>query len=94
MQITSRPTIANVAMTTGGTEYSYAIPSNVKRIKFKLRALNALLKYTFVATESNTTYITVPYGESEIINDARLGGRTIYFQSPTSTQVLEIKVWV
>ena len=94
MQITSRPTIANVAMTTCGTESSYDIPANVKRIRFKLRALNALLQFCFTVSGSGTTYITVPYGETKEINDAKLGGKTIYFQSPTASQVLEIETWV
>ena len=94
MQITSRSTIANTAMATQNTEYSYTIPANVKRIRFKLRALNAPLKFSFTALASGTTYITVPDGETYEINDARLGGKTLYVQSPTASQVLETEVWV
>ena len=94
MQITSRSTIANTAMATGGTEYSYTIPANVKRIRFKLRALNALLQFSFTESGSGTTYITVPYGETHEINDARLGGKVLYVQSPTASQTLETEVWV
>jgi len=93
MQITARPTIANTALTTADTEYSYAIPAGTKRIRFKLRALNALLKYCFTSGGSGSTYITVPYGDVVEINDARIGGQTIYFQSPTATQVVEITTW-
>lgn len=88
-----RATIANTAMTTADTEYLYSIPAGTKRIKFKLRALNALLKYSFTSGTSGTTYITVPYGDIEEINDAKLGGQTIYFQSPTASQILEIRTW-
>ena len=93
MQIVGRPTIANVSLATADTEGSYAIPAGTKRIKFKLRALNALLKYSFVSGESGTTYVTVPYGDIEEINDASLGGKTIYFQSPTASQTVEIRTW-
>lgn len=94
MQITSRSTIANTAMTSSNTEYSYTIPANVKRIRFKLRAINALLKFCFVESGSGTTYFTVPYGEAHEINDARLGGKVLYVQSPTASQVLETEVWL
>jgi hypothetical protein len=93
MQIMGRSTIANVSLTTAGTEYSYTIPVGTKRIKFKLRALNALLKYSFTSGESGTTYITVAYGDDEEINDAKLGGQIIYFQSPTASQVVEVRTW-
>ncbi len=93
-QIVSRSTIANTAMATANTEYSYAIPANAKRIEFKLRSLNALLKYSFTEGASGTTYITIPYGESEIIEDAKLGGKTLYVQSDKASQVLETKIWV
>lgn len=93
MQITARPTIANTALTSADTEYGYAIPAGTKRIRFKLRALNALLKYAFISGASGTTYITVPYGDIVEINDARIGGTTIYFQSPTASQTVEITTW-
>ena len=94
MQIVSRPTIANTAMATADTEYSYTIPDNAKRIEFKLRALNALLKYSFTSGESGTTYITVPYGDTVVIEDAKLGGKILYVQSPTASQTLETRIWV
>ena len=81
-------------MTTANTEYSYDIPANAKRFSIKLRSLNALLKISFTSGASGTTYITIPYGESFEINDAKVGGRTIYFQSPTASQVAETRVWV
>ena len=94
MNITSRQTINNTAMTTKDTEYSYTIPANVKRIRFKLRAINALLKFCFTENGSGITYITLPYGETHEINDARLGGKTLYVQSPTASQVLEVETWI
>ena len=80
-------------MASADTEYSYAIPAGTKRIRFKLRALNALLKYCFTSGASGTTYITVGYGDAEEINDAKLGGQTVYFQSPTASQTLETRTW-
>lgn len=94
MQILSRPTIANVTMTDANTEYSYAVPAHAKRFEIKLRSLNALLKMAFNSGESGTTYITIPYGASYSEQDVKVGGRTLYFQSPTAAQTAEVKVWV
>lgn len=82
-----------MSLTTADTEVLYAIPAGTKRIKFKLRALNALLKYCFTSGGSGTTYITIPYGDTEEINDAKLGGQTIYFQSPSASQTVEVRTW-
>lgn len=90
----SRSTIANTALTTQNTEYHYTIPANVKRIRFKLRALNALLKFCFTESGSGSDYITVFYGETYEINDAKLGGKTLFVQSPSNTQVLEVETWL
>lgn len=93
MQIVGRPTIANTAMTSSNTEYSYDIPAGTKRFEIKLRALNALLRLAFVEGASGTTYITIPYGSSYAENDVKAGPITLYFQSPTASQVAEIKTW-
>lgn len=93
MQIMGRITIANTAMTTANTEYSYDIPAGTKRFSIKLRALNALLKLAFIESASGTTYITIPYGETYTENDVKAGPFTLYFQSPTAAQVAEIKTW-
>lgn len=93
MQIVGRPTIANVAMAGATTECSYDIPAGTKRFEIKLRALNALLKLSFTEGASGTTYMTIPYGGSYIENDVKAGPITLYFQSPTASQVAEIKTW-
>jgi hypothetical protein len=93
MQIVGRPTIANTAITLADTEYSYDIPAGTKRFEIKLRALNALLKLAFISGASGTTYITIPYGGSYVENDVKAGPITLYFQSPSATQVAEIKTW-
>ena len=93
MQIVAKPIIANVAMTTLNTEYSYDIPAGTKRFSIKLRAINKILKLAFVATESGTTYISIPYGETYTENDVKAGPVTLYFQTTVSTMVAEIKTW-
>ena len=93
MQIVARPIIANVAMTTLNTEYNYDIPAGTKRYSIKLRAINKILKLAFVESESSTTYISIPYGETYTENDVKAGPITLYFQTDANTQVCEIKTW-
>ena len=93
MQIMGRPTIANTAMTTANTEYSYDIPDGTKRFSIKLRSLNKILKLAFIESTSGTTYISIPYGETYTENDVKAGPITLYFQTTANTQVAEIKTW-
>lgn len=79
-------------MTSANTEYSYTFPSGTRAFSIKLEALNALLKIAFVANGSGTTYITIPYGET-LKMDAKVGGATIYFQSPKASQKAQITTW-
>lgn len=88
----AKPTTANVSMTNAATEYSYAFPEGTKKFKIKLRALNALLQVAFTSGASGTTYLTVPYGDFLEVN-AKVGGATIYFQSPSASQMAEIQIW-
>lgn len=88
----AKPTIENTAMTSANTEYSYTFPAGTKKFRIKLRALNALLKVAFVEGESGSNYITIPYGDHMTV-EAKVGGATIYFQSPTASQVAEIQTW-
>jgi len=92
--IGAKPVIYNTAVTLADTEYSQALPVGTTKFEIKLRALNALLKLAFVAGESGTTYVTIPYGASYVENDVKMGSRSLYFQSPTAGGVAEIKVWI
>lgn len=89
----SYPTIANVAMTTGGTEYSYTIPANTKKILFKERSGGNSVKFCFTASASATTYVTLPAGSTKYLEGAWLTGLTLYFQSANSGLVLELEIW-
>lgn len=95
------PTIYNVAMTTGGTEYSQALPLGVKRFIFQLRGANDC-KLCYTANGSGTLYITIKSGASYSEEDLSSIGLvnttlntviTLYFQSAANTQVAEIVAW-
>lgn len=92
MSSVAKPTLANTTMTSADTEYSYTFPAGTQKFRIKLRALNALLKVAFASGQSGTTYITIPYGD-DLVMEAKVGGATIYFQSPTASQVAEIETW-
>ena len=81
-------------MTSADTEYSTTLPASTTRFEIKLRASNALLKFSFVSGASGTTYITIPYGGTYAELDTKAGGRVIYFQSPTAAQTAEVKSWI
>lgn len=88
----SKPTVANVSVTSANTEYSYQFPAGTKAFRIKLENLNALLKVSFKEGESGSTYITIPYGDF-LAMKAKVGGSTIYFQSPSASQTAQIMTW-
>ena len=86
------PTIYNKTLTDADTEYSQDLPDNTVKFEVKARTPVAI-KLAFVATESGTTYFTIPaglsYSEDEVDTT-----KTLYMQSATAGVVAEIKVWV
>jgi len=85
------PTIYNVTMVAGNTEYSLAMPSNAKGFIIKTRTGADTLKLALKPTESGTNYITVPVGSTLELVEGYLSGKTIYFQSATP-DVVEVIV--
>lgn len=88
------PTVANVAMASAATEYSYALPAGCKAFYLKLRDPMADLQLTYTALGSGTTYISVPRGTWYANEELTASSITLYFQSPSALQVAEIEVWV
>lgn len=84
--------IYNVTMTLANTEYSQALPNNVKKFTIKCRTLYDV-KLAFTLNQSGVTYLTIPAGmaySEDLIRPATL---TLYFQCPTAAQVAEIVCW-
>jgi len=94
VEVAKTPTIYNVAMTAANTEYSQALPTGTKKVDIKLRGTTALLKIAFAVGKSGTTYITIPFGSSLHLEGMDLTGVTVYAQSPTASQTLEILCWI
>jgi hypothetical protein len=87
----STPTIYNVAMTTGGTEYSQVLPKGAKKVLIQLRGLTA--SFILYYATGASTYITIAPGCSKVLEGVWLDSITLFFKSATSTQVAEIEVW-
>lgn len=88
----ARATVANVSMTSAGTEYLYEIPSGSRRFTIKLRDESNELQVCFIEGESATTYFNVPPGRSYTEEDVKARGM-LYFRSPAASQVAEILTW-
>jgi hypothetical protein len=91
-------TVARVALTSANTEYTYTFPANTVSWTMKLRAQGATLYYSsatgkFPTSGDNTTYMTMlPLG-AKSQDGVEWGGLTMYLQSDTASQVVEIEVF-
>lgn len=84
----STPTIYNLAIADADTEQSQALPANTKDLMIKTRG-QALLKIAFVSGQSGTNYITIPanavFHTTQVFENL-----VVYFQSPSSGDIVEI----
>jgi hypothetical protein len=91
--VVTTPNIDILAMPVKDTEYSYTFPLGTKRFTLKNRG-NGLIKLGFAVGETSTLeYFTIEpattYGEEELA----VSPLTLYFQSPSNSQTLEILSW-
>lgn len=95
----TRYTVANVALTDQNTPYAYTFPANTLSYTFKLRAAGANLYYSddtdaLPGGSGTDNYITLLPGLSARSQDnVEWSGKTIYFQSDTASQVVELEVF-
>jgi hypothetical protein len=82
-------TITNLAIGTAATEVSHALVSGVKTVIFRARG-NSDLQFAFTATESGTKFMTVKRRNSIEISGIMLTGATLYIQSNTAPETVEI----
>ncbi len=81
-------TIYNVALGPVNTEQSQVLPANTKGVLIKTRG-RAPLKLAFSVGQSGTNYVSVP-GRAVYSDDYMSGSLTVYFQSPQTSDVVEI----
>jgi hypothetical protein len=81
-------------MESGGTEYSFQLPSGTRQFVLKLRE-NKVLQVSYQENESGSIFTRVPPGaflsEAGLLLTAPV---SIYFQSPDSDQIAEIRYWI
>lgn len=90
--------VDRVALTLANTQYSYTFPSNTVSWTFKLRTPGATLFYSSVTGKlpvsgDNTTYMTMLPMGARSQDGMEWGGTTMYFETDTATQVVEIEIF-
>lgn len=86
------PAVQNIAAAAADTEYSVTLPANT--VAFQLRARHqSRVRYSYTATESGVTYITIPPGNCLLEEGLTPGSRTVYFQTSKASEVIEVKSW-
>lgn len=86
------PQVLNVTLTLANTEYPLTIPSGTRKFSLKTRDANHVVKFSFEAGTSGTTYVTldgITYNEDMVL----VREVTLYCQSATAGVVLECIIW-
>lgn len=91
-------TLANVAMSAANTEYSYTFPSTTVAWELRLRSTDVPLLIAYVTGKLPTSgdgsaYFSVPAYYVQTNSGVDWGGKTIYIQTGTASQTLEIIVY-
>lgn len=87
------PAVTNLSMPTAGTEYSFALPANSKRILFKSRNYGKL-RFAFISGDSVSTYISIaPGAVFTEVNVNPVNTITLYVNSSVTNDILEILTW-
>lgn len=84
------PLISNVLLTDANTEYSITLPNNCKRYLIKLRD-PASLKLRYI---SGSDYLTIPPGCHYTEDDIETLSISIYVESTSPAQMIELVTWV
>lgn len=90
LQGVSNPQIDNVDLTLANTEYSVTLPTGVRQYLIKLRDSSAELKLRYV---SASDFITIPRGCNYSESDLGVTTLTIYLESNSAAQVVELITW-
>ena len=89
--------IANVTMTSADTEYSYTFPANTVGFYMKLRSQGEQFTYSWETGKlpgsgDASAYATTPYNFLQSRTGVNFSNKTIYFESATASQVMEIEI--
>ena len=84
-------TIFNVTITSANTEQSQALPANTKEFLIRTRG-SAELKLAYDSGDSGTLFVTIPGRATKTVSRF-FKAQTLYFQSPTAGEIVEIEAY-
>lgn len=89
------PTLYAVTLTVANTEYSQALPANVREIAFRCRT-QVDVRYAFAT--GKVAAPTEPYhvlraGAEYALDEFKAASLTLYFASATAGAVIELEAW-
>lgn len=93
--VTETPTVYNKTLTIADTEYSQALPSSTREIRFRCRTLYDV-RFAWVTGKVATPtapYLTLPAGCDYHSDDSDITGKSLYLASDQAGVVVEIEVW-
>lgn len=98
LKVATNWTVATKTLTLANTEYSYTFPTNTQSWTLKLRVAGASLFYSSATGKlpvsgDNSTYMTMLPMGARSQDNVEWSGKTIYFESDTAGQVVEIEVF-
>lgn len=83
--------VYNETIALADTEQSLVMPTNILGYLIRTRGIGEL-KLTHASGESGTKYVTIPGGAS-FSNDKAFESITLYFQSPSIGEIVEVVAW-
>lgn len=91
-------TVDTLALTSADTEYSFTFPANTLSWTLKLRNQGATLFYSHATGKlpvsgDNSDYMTLLPVGARSQDNVEWSGKTLYFESDTATQVVEIEIF-
>lgn len=87
------PVVQQVPCAVAGTEYSISFPDGTRKIMFKSRKQSAVVKYSWVFSQSGTNYVTIPMGGYYMESGLKTDNVTLYFQTDLNNNTLEVEYW-
>lgn len=91
VEASTTPLIYNVTVPLASTEVSQTLSAGVKRFAIRVRG-KSKLQLGFNLGDSSTNYITIPAGCTYCEDELNFSG-TLYFQTSSASQVVEIIEW-
>ncbi len=93
--ITETPNEYNVTLTVANTEYSLALPSSTRELRFRCRTIFDV-RYSFTKDKVATPtapYLTLPAGSDYASDQSDITGKTLFLASSEAGVVVEVEIW-